>query len=337
MKVALVTNLNEKCGLAEYGANLYNHCRMYSDDEIKIVQRPFNFEHIYAETRDADLIHFNYSTGEFSEELLVSAAPWIGFRKGGKHLTLTLHDSTDQKANSLARLRYMDGDWRRVFDRVVIHAESEKSIYEMNVQVIPFGILDRDTSHIRPQEKIGTAGFPMPWKGFVSCAFIASVLKLGFLGIMPDSKHVGAAQTTERILEFLPAAELVTDWLPQEQVIDRLAECFVVVYRYDLEYKEHPFDGISGAVRFGLACHRPIVISRHKMFRDLFDYEDEIYITNDGGADSLGKTIVQVVNDWNSERAKKPNRILRDMSWHATAHKYLEMWAQVARCEAITV
>ncbi len=336
LKLAFVSNWDERCGNAEYARNLAEHVQKHSDIELKRVGRPLSFEHVYKETRDVDVIHFNCVTPEF-REIATEFEPWTRFKEDGKALTMMLQDNTQSKTERAAQMVYREGagrPWQRVFDCVAVHAAPDEGhSYPSNVRVIPHGLIQVDMGSVSPEPKIGTAGFPMPWKGFVHCAMAAKTLNLGYLAVMPESHHVGAEQTRKPILDVLPEAEVITDWIPHRQIIRRLAECFCVVYAYDLEYPGFPCEGISGAVRFGLATGRPIVISRSTMFRDLFAYPDEVYFMDNG----LENALARVVNDWNNGTAKRPKKIVEDMNWSRVACMYLEMWAHVANHWTVSV
>ncbi len=336
MKLAFVSNWDERCGNAEYARNLVGHIQKHSDMDVKFVGRPLSFEHVYKETRDVDVIHFNCVTPEF-RELATEFEPWTKFKEDGKALTMMLQDNTQSKTERAAQLVYREDvskPWQRVFDAIAVHAAPDEGCsYPSNVRVIPHGIVSVDVSNVFPERKIGTAGFPMPWKGFVESAELARRFGVGYLAIMPASHHIDVEQTKRKVLEICPKAEVVTDWLPHEQIIRRLAECFVNVYAYDLDYPDRTFEGISGAVRFGLAAKRPVIVSKNSLFRDLAGYPNEVYIIEQ----RLENTLVKVVRDWNDGTTKVPKKILEDMSWSRVACQYLEMWAHVANHWTVSV
>jgi hypothetical protein len=338
MRIAVVTNWDEHCGNAEYAANLVKYVTKHSNVEIKVVGRPLDFDHIYEETRDVDLIHFNCVTPEF-RSLTTEVWPWPRFKEGNKDLTMMLQDSSLVKMQKAASMVHKNeyGKWVPVFDCIAAHEDfTDPSL--PNVRFIPHGILNEDVSDIPVQLKVGVAGFPMPWKGFIETAQAAHNLKIGFLAIMPDSVHIDAQQTKKMILEVCPEAEIITDWLTQRQVIRRLAECFATVFAYDETYtgmKGHEFFGISGGVRFGLAARRPVIVSQCPLLRDLQKYPNDVYTINRtaaylGYGDGLELAITQIFNDYQTGTFRKPARILQDNSWDRTACMYLDMWKWVA-------
>jgi hypothetical protein len=335
MKVAVVTNWDEHCGNAEYAANLVHHAKRHSNVQIKIVPRPLTFDHIYAETRDVDLIHFNCVTPEF-RSLTTEQWPWPRFKEGDKNLTMMLQDSSQLRIKKAAGFVHQNeqSKWVPVFDCIAVHEDPVDEPYPPNVRVIPHGLLIEDVSDVKIQLKVGVAGFPMPWKGFIATAQAARNMKVGFLAIIPESKHVDVEQTKRLILEVHPEAEIVTEWLSQKQVIRRLAECFVTVFAYDEVYtgmEGHEFAGISGGVRFGLSARRPIIISHCSLLRDLHKYPHEIYAINKtaammGYGRGIEMAIRQVFDDYQVGCVRRPARILQDMNWDHTACMYLDMW-----------
>lgn len=318
MKVAIVSNWDEKCGNAEYAANLVKHIPQ-GGIEVKRVGRPLNFEHIYAETRDVDVIHFNCVFPEF-RAIATETEPWIKFRDGGKKLTIMVQDSSKAKVEKTAILAYQYRKKTKfVFDQVAAHEDFRIP----RVHIIPHGLLQVDTKDVPVTVKLGTAGFPMPWKGHVPAAYAARNLNLPYLAVMPASHHIEVEQTKNKVLELCPMAEVVTDWLTHEQIIQRLAECFVTVFAYDLDYLGTPMEGISGAVRFGLSAGRPIIISCCSLFRDLLEqYKDEVYLMDEG----IERAVLQVRDDFYKKQLRVPKRIVEDMNWSTCATMYKGMW-----------
>lgn len=311
MKVGLITTWQTECGLAEYAKNLVE-CS--EGVEFKIISFPLSFDHIVSETEGVDLIHFNYSSGWFNE---VRLNEWQKFRKQGKPTMLTFHDSSDDMVMKIAPFG--------LFDKIVVHKKAATCEYPDNVVVIPQPVRVVDVSGIPVYSKIGTAGFPFPWKGFDRAAFAAHQLGVKFLAIMADSAQVNALIAREIVLGFCPTAEIIVDWLPYDAIVRRLAECAMTVFDYDTVYQQLPLNGISAGVRFGIAARRPVIVSRCKMFDDLLDYPDEIYVSDD----VLGVTIIQVFKDILDGCVKLPKRILEDMSWDRCAKLYLGVYKEL--------
>jgi glycosyltransferase involved in cell wall biosynthesis len=154
-------------------------------------------------------------------------------------------------------------------------------------------------------------------------ARIAQHLGLSMLMFAPESKHGDARGVAHKIRQMVPQAEIVFEFLPQEEIATRLSECAVTCWFY----KAHSIQsGISGSVRLGLAAGRPIVISRCGMYRDTFHYEDEIYfVPSDTPTFENALPVVQEA----LKGEKCPNRIIKDMSWQRCGRLYDEIYRKL--------
>src|SRR5438132_1461168 len=100
MKIALVTNWDEKCAVAEYAKNLTQYCLAVDKEvEFKIVGRPLNYKHIFEEIKDVDVVHFNYCAHAFSA---LSPPDWFSLSMG-LPTVLTVHESSDYFVRRLAK------------------------------------------------------------------------------------------------------------------------------------------------------------------------------------------------------------------------------------------
>jgi hypothetical protein len=79
-RIGLVTNWGERCGVAEYARNLVDHLDG-SGVEVKEIGEPLEFQHIFWETEDVDVIHFNYASGIFRK---IKIEDWSLFRRKGQ-------------------------------------------------------------------------------------------------------------------------------------------------------------------------------------------------------------------------------------------------------------
>jgi len=192
---------------------------------------------------------------------------------------------------------------------------------------------------IKPELKIGTAGFPFPWKCFEAVAYVAQKVGVGFLAIIPESNKVDNLPEIKRYLkQVCPRTEFVQGWFTQDEVIRRLATCMATVFPYGPISLDTPFYGVSGAARFGLAARRPTIVSQCSMFQDLRNYKDEVYFVpppvND--PELLGPTlhiieqaVRQVFSDEANSCARLPKKILEDMNWTRCAKMYTDVYREV--------
>lgn len=299
LNVELVSSWGEVDGLAEYAKQLV---KSVPGVEFTIHGRPFATNDHFP----GDIVHLNH------EEHLMSVwttAAAKQLKAWGKKTVVTYHNS-----HNCCRSAFTD-----VWDRVVIHEKIGNEFC-----YIPQGIpVWENTKGIEPQMKIGSAGFPVGHKGFVTMAQVAQDLGVGFLAICPASQWGDAVGTERAIHSICPQAEVVTDWLEAEQVIERLAECVATVYLHKGNNQ-----GISASVRLGLATGRPTVITRERQFHDLWEgYEDELYVVDDT-LPSIAQ-VRDMVAFALQDGKKKPKRILEDMNWNKCGQMYKDVYDEL--------
>lgn len=320
MRVGLVTNWGDRCGVAVYGQNLMD----YADGsgvqfkQIGVSGLPLTYDVVACCAHDIDLLHFNYASGIFRHMVLED---WPKFRLDGKRTVMTFHDSSHDMTHRIAE--------RGLFDRIVVHEKAQAwRPYLDSVVVIPQPIRMAYLSinrEIKPQ--IGSFGFPFPWKGFERVAVAAKKLELGYLALLSDSSQVDANVMRADILKHYPAADVQVAWHDQDTVIQKLSCCLMNVFAHEYSHVTYQLYGISASVRLALAAQRPVVVTDTRQFRDLRDYEDEVYFVHSG----LETTIQQVLDDIRVGKERKPARILADMNWSSCASRYLRLYEETLR------
>lgn len=299
MNVGLVTSWDVRCGIAEYAANLISSCSGITPIPLQ--------QYSYGIACQYDVVHLNHEAGLFR---CFPSGDLHHLRRDGKKLVLTLHNTGE----GLNRNSFTD-----LFDRVLVHEKTQDS---GNFVYMPHGIPEVPVSENHGKKaSIGIAGFPFPWKGFHPTALVANKYGLGCLAIMPKSDHVDTGPMEKVVRESNHLAEVLTDWMPASEVVRRLSECLLLAFPYG-----GGLSGISGAVRLGLAAKRPIVLSRCRQFRDLFDYEDEIYFADEG----LEQAVAQVLSDLENGIAKIPNCLLDDMAWSKVGQMHRQVYESLA-------
>jgi len=329
IRVGLVTNWQEACAVAEYANSLVTHV----DDpevEFKIITRPLTFERIMNEARDVDVLHFNVAWWLFDG---ITGDQWRAFRKRGKRVLITLHESYEPEIRSL-------GGLGPAADAIVVHEEpSDGLAWPEGFYYIPQGIrlvegLPKWNRLDREAYKLGTLGFPFWWKNYRLTAKVARKLGLGFMFLMgkPKSDKVDLDAITQEILEIHPEAEIVTGWQPYDYMVRRLSECVATVFPYNEAAKIY---GVSAGVRMGMAAQRPIIVSKHaQQFKDLKKYPDEVYVTH---SSKLEEAISLVLQDTKDRCERKPAELLKVMSWRACATKYVQIYKELANMRVVPV
>lgn len=316
MKIGLVTNWNQKCAVAEYAKNLANYCvRTSRNVEFKIVTGLLNYEGVEAQTRDVDIIHFNYCRHAYA---YMDPQRFSTFRGKGKPVILTFHESSDWQTRRLAA--------NGVADWVVAHDKMRDGPPPPeNLRTIPYGIPEVDLTGIKVSKDVGTFGSAFPWKGLFPLAWACGQLGIGLTAQLseadPDMGQIQWANVREGMQAVCPQVEIIEGWRPQEEVIRELARCAVIALPFDASAQ---VTGISASVRFALAAKRPIALTRFAHFSDLYDYEDEVYFV-DG---NLKEKLVQIILDLQMGWERKPRRVLANMGWHRAAQMYCDLYEE---------
>ena len=307
MKIALATSWPDKCGVAEYSQNLV---KSLPNVKFKIVT-DLTDAGIAAASKDCDLIHLAYEPSIF--KLSISGI------KSWKKPTVMTYFPSNQYSNL--------GGITNACDKVVLLEETNdnhpKYVY------IPMGIPDGEVANYVPEENmIGTIGFPFHWRGYPYIAHCAWQLGMKYLAIAPTHpwllKNECEAEQAE-IKRVYPKTELYTEWMPTEDVFKKLRRCSVILFSYR---SDNP-SGVASAVRYGLATGRPIILGRYKMHRDLVKYEDELYfVSQNADVPELMETIKVA-----KLGAKKPNRLLHDMSWSKAGKMYEALYKELTDSE----
>lgn len=299
MRVLLVTTWGERCGIAEYARELANHC---TEIEFRISPRPWASVQIVKDAADCDIAHLNYEPGLMGH---LDAGFVHMLRQMGKKTVLTLH--TSQAGDNRTA-------FTTAFHRTIVHEKTEEGF-----TFIPMGIPEFESPYVGTIDALGTCGFPFPWKGFHQVAQAAQLLGKTCIVIGPDSKHWDTWAMKEVVKQACPTATYVTEWLESKEVIQRLSVCACNVFAY-----QGGNYGISGAVRMGLATGRPIVLSRCRQFRDLFEYDDEIGFAEDCSPEAIGRAVQETLAS-----GKRPKRVLKDMSWRRSSDLYKQVYKEI--------
>jgi hypothetical protein len=320
MRVALITSWPpELCGIASNSVNVVNH--RAEDVEYKIIEgcawaRPFRHEQVIRESADCDIVHLSY---ERNLHAGLGPQTFRELREMGKKLVITYHNVWPGD--------HQDDHMLECFDTVV--SQDPKSPEERGFVYIPQGIMNVDTvADDKVAKKLGQAGFPTQFKGGHIMARVAQTLNLGVLMFAPTSIHADAQWMENAVRHHVPNAEVVRQFLPQEQIVKRLSECLVVVGLYATHSGQ---SGISGSIRLQLASKRPTVLSRCGMYRDLFGYEDELYFLDSDvpSFENVLPVVARAVEDAEAGKAKRPNRVVKDMDWWKAGRLYAEIYRKL--------
>lgn len=321
IRATLVTNWGDHCSIAQYAKNLVDHFPLNCGVDLRVVSHPLTFENIYDHVRNSDVIHVNFLSYWMAESLVEKLGR---VREPGQKIVVTYQETTEDQLKTLANCPWMDA--------IVIH--EPKGEYPKKIRKIPNGIRLVNTVGVEWSNKLGSAGFASGYKRFDRVAEAANDLGMGCLLLTPQAvcgDPNAARRMAREMKELHRDAEIITEWLPYEKVVRYLAECMAVVFPYD---ETATTLGIGNAVRFGLASGRPVIVSRHSHFRDLVDYQDEVYFIEE----NLEETVREVKRDIEIGNVRLPNRLLKDMNWDRVAMMYAKLYGDlIFEKEGLTV
>jgi glycosyltransferase involved in cell wall biosynthesis len=299
IKVALITSWGERCGIAEYAKNLIDNCLGV---KFEIIPRTMNISEAIDLISSCDVVQSNYEPGilsHWNENVI---------RSLNKPSVLTLHTSHDGNNRS---------EFTNAFSRVVVHEKTTDGF-----TFIPMGIPKCTKAKPDVTFDVGTVGFPFPWKGFTQVVEACKLLDLHCVVIIPESRHADSQEMKKHLLSLHDKVTVITEWMSQDQVVMVLSGAKVTAF---------PFHGgnygISASCRLGLATGNPIVLSRSRQFRDLFDYEKEIEFVDQ--PPTTKDVAIAIQNQLYPQTWKRPETVLQDFSWERMGLMYKTLYGEL--------
>jgi hypothetical protein len=307
VKVGIVSNWNQVCGVAEYA----NCLRTELSKEFEVL--PFDNPQ---QTVGMDVVVVNWhpAVTDLSPQAVTE------MKSRGQKVIIVMHNSHEGY--------YCATEQHPTFyaDATVTHQPMTGTVHMVH---IPFGIPVVEELRA-PGEVVyvGIAGFPYAWKRFNLVAEVARRLSGTALLIAPQHR---AGDTTTPIGDIQRAYKNVVvlrDWLPMEEVVRSLSGCTLNV----CWYQHMPPDdlvGQSGSVLLSVAARRPLIVSRHPKLAHVAKYEDEIYVAEtEAEVHDMALGIVERLR--HGLPVKMPNRILEEMGWPKSGERYRELIRSVA-------
>jgi len=325
IKVGLITSWPpEQCGIASNSVNIVKH--KLPDVEYRIIEgcswaRPFSHKQIMNESQDCDIVHLAYERNLMAG---LYSRTFHELKKAGKKLVITYHNVWPGD--------HQDDDMLGPFDVVV--SQDPKSPGERGFTYIPQGIMQVESVPDSEVEmKIGMAGIPTQFKGGQILAVVAKELGLSILMFAPATIHANADWMAKAVRLYVPDAEIVHEFPEQGYIVGRLSECIVNVGLYATHAGQ---SGISGSIRLQLGARRPVVLSRCGMYRDLYDYEDELYLmdTDVPTVENTLPWVKKALDDAKAGKAKRPHRIVREMDWWKCGALYGDVYRKLLGVQA---
>jgi glycosyltransferase involved in cell wall biosynthesis len=165
---------------------------------------------------------------------------------------------------------------------------------------------DQDREQIRRElgvsrsPVIAAFGFLRPHKGVVELIESLHILRrrypdvllLAVTALYPDQEsqsYYGRCLQKVAAFDLERHCKMVTDFLTQDEIMILLQTADVAVLAY------HPInDSASGAVRFPLASHRPVVTTRNRVFRDI---SSETYQIKRATPHAIARGVTKILTD----------------------------------------
>ena len=300
IKVGLVTTWDERCGVATYAKNLVSSL---PEVDWRIIGRDewgSGFNNVPSVGRDCDIVHWNHQGGLFA-----GLTPSIVAQSCGRTI-VTRQCIGPEEVFGAATIR-------------VSHVPRDGYVHIphgiVKVDDLPFTRLGGEKHSV----VIGTAGIPFSGKGHVELVEIAGKIPGSAVNmVIPENPH---ARNTDMISHCRGLASSLgvafyceAQWLDEQDVSRILNRSDVNVFYYT-----RPANGVSGAVRMGLAALRPVIVSDHSQFQDL------------NGGVQVAHTLEEAarwITQYMEGTVTLPNQIemVEDWRWKKIGQMYLQLY-----------
>ncbi|MDD2844638.1 MAG: glycosyltransferase, partial [Rhodoferax sp.] len=296
-----ITSWNTKCGIASYSEHLIknmpsgvhvlaahtpaptaqdhsNVVRCWSTGDGDVLME---LEQAVATSKiNALVIQFNY--GFFNFEHLsnfLHRQKWAGLK-----IFIVLHATNDPPHAPHKKLSFLAPALAQC-DRVLVHSTGDLNRLKalglvQNVALFPHGILDYEP----PAKKMPSApghftvasyGFFLPHKGLLELISAIEILHQKGMNIRlkmvnaeypaPESRlAIEQAKSMVAKKELRQIIEFNTEYLPDAMSMKMLSEADVVIFPY-----QETGESSSAAVRYGIACGRPVAVTPLGIFDDV--------------------------------------------------------------------
>jgi len=316
MRVLLLTNIVDQCGISEYGKNLARFMPRYPfDDQDEMFVTLMDVDEptgdIMKQAESQDVVHLNWQQGvhrHFDPGAFVTSMRAL---EQCPPLVFTKHLESEYEA-------YQD-----FFDVIVTHKEAPP-ISNVESVVIPHGIVD-----LRPELEprtigklvLGQCGFPYVHKRYDRvCHAAVALQRLGHnpsvFFIIPTTNKSDPTfiiRMCQKILGSVPAT-YVTEWMESDDVARLMnQEVSVAVYPGG-EGK-----GTSGSVRMAVTAMVPVVLNaKGELFSDVVSRLGMHSFKTDAEIPSV------ILKAW--QEGIPPMELLQDQGWFATGKLYAQAY-----------
>lgn len=304
MKVAVVSNWDDRCGNGQYAENL----RKQLATRFEVDKWPACPEGGY----DAVVINWHPPVIGFTLEQVNRLRG-----QGCKVILLVQesqpHYSIDQHSTFCA------------VDAVVAHEPCSFSGAQPNFRFIQHGAPGVEKyfpAHV-VFPMVGTAGFAFRGKRMDIAIKTANAIGARAMIISPSHPSFDPRPMWEEWKTLIPADKLLlnSEWCPDEYVVQMLSQCTMNVY-FAEEGDLAP--GQSGSARMIVAARRPTILRRCRKTSALNTYEDELYFV-----DTEAQVYETARHIWSEIQAgrlvKIPHRVAIETSWDIVGQQFCNL------------
>lgn len=305
---------------------------------------------------DLDIVHVQYNFGFFKLSVLFELLERLRC-EGIKtivtfHATLRFQNAMDVQIET----DQLKGGLNAI-DRIWVHTDKDvenlSSIgVSENVIHIPQGMrafMDRDKSSVRKglftrSKIISTFGFLLPPKGVIETIRSLRLLK----NIYPDilylvvcslypagisREYFEACKRETEELGLKNNIVFITDFLDDKEIIELIQASDIVTMPYQ-ETKESS----SAAVRFALACCRPVLVTENHIFDE---FSSCVHRIPECSPEAIAKGIIDLYTDeaLQNKITKAAKAMVEDMRWENVSEKYESLILELSapRCSQPSV
>lgn len=299
MRVAVVSNWDERCGNGEYARNLVTQLEKRFEVTTLVSCPPDKF--------DAVVINYHPPCVHFSMDDLRR------MKENGTKVILLLQESTPS-------VRIDSESTYCKVDAVVAHEPMDITGAPVNFRTILHGLPVVNGLGEGYVDGVGTAGFAFPAKRMDITVKAANHLQTKAVVIAPKHHWRDPEDLYSEWSRICYRIELTAHWLPQEEVVRRLAKCAMVVYFAE----EGDAPGQSGSALIMAAAERPMIIKRCRKTKMMQQYDDELYFVE------TEQEVYRAASEiWEKLKAgepvKRPKRLIEDMSWNTTGRQFCDL------------
>jgi glycosyltransferase involved in cell wall biosynthesis len=216
----------------------------------------------------------------------------------------------------------------RACDRLLVHSIDDLNRLKAldlvdNVALFPHGVirLDSPVAIEKGRERrptIATYGFALPHKGLSETVRAIHLLRgRGFdIGLRMTNAEYPAASSTNYVAELREligqldldaAADFCSDFLSDDEAAARMRDADLIVFPYQITE-----ESASGAVRYGMAMQKPVMVSPNPIFKDL---SGATFLCRSATVEGIADGIMEALHEIQSKSAKATEIAKQAANW----------------------